>query len=292
MDYQDYYKSLGVARSASQDEIRKAYRKLAMRYHPDRNPGDKQAEDHFKRINEAYQVLSDPQKRAHYDRLGESYSQWRSSGRSGDFNWEDYFTGRPGARVDRSGGVDDIFSDFFQAIFGGLGGAPRGRGRSAPGVQQPVEISLDEAYAGTTRQVQTPAGRRIEVRIPAGIKSGSKVRVAGGAGNSDLYLLVEVADDPRFERDGDDLRADVDIPVFTAMLGGEAEVTTMTGKLKLSIPPGTQPEQVFRIAGRGMPHLKDPSTRGDLYVRIRVKIPRQLSVRQRELIEEASRIKF
>jgi len=293
MDYQDYYKTLGVVRDASPDEIRKAYRKMAMRYHPDRNPGDKQAEEQFKRINEAYQVLSDPQKRAHYDRLGASYNQWRSSGgRSGDFKWDDFFTGRPGARVDYGGGVDDIFSDFFQAIFGGLGGAPRGRARSAPGVQVAAEISLDEAFHGTTRQVQAPAGRRIEVRIPAGVKTGSKVRVAGGAGTSDLYLLIEVADDPRFERDGDDLRAHVDLPVFTAILGGEAEVVTMTGKVKLSIPPGTQPEQVFRIAGRGMPHIKDPSKRGDLYVRVRVRIPRQLSPKQRELIEEASRIKF
>ena len=304
MDYKDYYKILGVERSASADDVRKAYRKLAMQYHPDRNPGNKQAEEKFKEINEAYQVLSDTQKRARYDQLGSAYSNWQQRGGSpGDFDWGQWFSGQPGAGG-TPGGVhveygdlndlfgQDVFSDFFRSIFGGMGGAQTStRPRSRPAYQQPLSITLEEAYHGTTRALQSD-GRHLEVRIPAGVKTGSKVRVAGaGPEGLDLYLIVEVTDHPRFEREGDDLRTSASIDVFTATLGGEAEVETLDGKVTLKIPAGTQPEQVFRLAGRGMPRLKGAKTKGDLFVRVKVRIPRQLSSKQKALLEEAARHK-
>jgi curved DNA-binding protein len=296
MDYKDYYTTLGVPRNADTDDIRKAYRKLAMQYHPDRNPGDKQAEERFKEINEAYQVLNDPQKRAHYDRLGSAYSNWqRKGGQPGDFNWNDWARGAPssGTRVEYDD-VSDIFSEFFRDIFGGAGGAQRQRTRSrqAASYDQPVTISLREAYEGATRQVESQQ-RKFQVRIPPGVRTGSRVRVAGGGPEgTDLYLVIEVSEDERFERRGNDLYTNAEVSVFTAILGGEAEVQTMTGTVKLSIPAGTQPEQVFRIAGRGMPNLKSQDTKGDLYARLKVQIPRYLSAKQRELLEEAGRIKF
>ena len=309
MDYKDYYKSLGVERNASEEDIRKAYRKLAMQFHPDRNPNDKQAEERFKEINEAYQVLNDPEKRSVYDRLGSDYSSWQRRGAPGDFNWDQYGGGYPvGVRVEY-GDLEDLFggaggfSDFFRTIFGreAQGAAPgagsggtrtRSRQQQPQGYQQELEISLEEAYQGTTRLLQTD-GKQKQVRIPAGVRTGSKVRVAGAGPNGlDLYLIVDVKDDPRFERRGNDLHTTATVDVFTAILGGEAEVETLAGKVKLTIPAGTQPEQVFRLGRRGMPSVKNVSEKGDLYVRLTVQIPKSLSAKQRELLEEASRIKF
>ncbi|HXD12392.1 MAG TPA: J domain-containing protein [Anaerolineales bacterium] len=296
MDYKDYYKILGVDRKASDDEIRKAYRKLAKQHHPDYNPNNKQAEERFKEINEAYEVLSDAKKRSHYDQLGSDYSQWQRRGNPGDFNWDQY-GGFPGgsSRVN----MDDLndmfggggFSDFFQTIFG-MGGA-RPAARSQPqGYQQELEITLEEAYKGASRRIQTEGKEKI-VRIPVGVRTGSKVRVAAAGPNGlDLYLIIQVADDKRFERQGNDLHTTAAVSVFTALLGGEAEVETMEGKIKLNIPAGTQPEQVFRLTGRGMPHLKSPKEKGDLYVKLKVQIPKYLSAKQRELLDEAARIKF
>ncbi|HLF74108.1 MAG TPA: J domain-containing protein [Anaerolineales bacterium] len=295
MDYKDYYKILGVDRKASEAEIRKAYRKLAMEYHPDRNPDNKQAEERFKEINEAYQVLSDPQKRGHYDRLGSEYSNWQRRGAPGDFNWEQYGGFPGGTRVD-FGEMDEMFgggfSDFFRTIFG-FGAEEAGARRPrTQGYQQEVEITLEEAYKGTTRQLQSN-GKQKQVRIPAGVRTGSKVRVPGvGPNGLDLYLVIDVKDDKRFERRGNDLHTTATVSVFTAMLGGEADVETLSGKVKLNIPPGTQPEQVFRLSGRGMPHVRNPNEKGDLYVRLKVQIPKYLSAKQRELLDEASRLKF
>jgi curved DNA-binding protein len=300
MEYRDYYKILGVPRGSNADEIKKVYRKLAMKYHPDRNPGDKQAEDHFKEINEAYQVLSDPKKRARYDQLGEDYSQWQQNGAPGNYDWGRWSSG-PGVQEVN---LDDLFggssfSDFFRSIFGGanVGQTMRGRSsRGAPSIQQPVTISLKEAFTGTTRTLQTDR-RRVDVKIPLGVRTGTKIRVpaAGPAradgSPSDLYLVMDVAEDPLFERDGDDLHTHVTIDVFKAILGGEVEVKTVSGKVVLTIPAGTQPEQVFRVAGRGMSVLKRPQATGDLYVHLRVQIPRQLNARQRSLLEEAAKLK-
>ena len=290
MDYKDYYKTLGVDRKASEDDIRKAYRKLAKQYHPDYNPNNKQAEDRFKEINEAYEVLSDSKKRGHYDKLGSDYSNWQRRGNPGDFDWGQWRT--PGG-----GNVDfedagDIFSEFARTIFG-MGGASASRSRAQmQGYQQELEITLEEAYKSTSRLLQSE-GKEKQVRIPAGVRTGSKIRVAGAGPNGlDLYLIINVQDDKRFERRGNDLHTTATVNVFTAVLGGDADVETFDGKIKLNIPAGTQPEQVFRLAGRGMPHLKNSKDKGDLYVRLKVQVPKYLSAKQRELLEEASKLKF
>lgn len=297
MDYKDYYKTLGVDRKASEDDIRKAYRDLAKKHHPDRNPDNKQAEERFKEINEAYQVLSDPTKRQHYDRLGSDYSQWQRRGAPGDFNWGDYVGANPGGTRVNMEDLEELFggaggggfSDFFRTIFGRDVDSSRSRPQ---GYQQPLQITIEEAYKGTTRLIQGN-GNQKQVRIPAGVRTGSKVRVAGAGPNGvDLYLIVDVTEDARFERRGNDLHTTASVDVFTAILGGEAEVETLDGKIKLNVPAGTQPEQVFRLAGRGMPSVNNKNQKGDLFVRLKVQVPKYLSAKQRELLDEASRIKF
>jgi curved DNA-binding protein len=294
MDYKDYYQVLGVSRSASAEEIRSAYRKLAMKYHPDRNPDDKQAEERFKEANEAYQVLSDTQKRARYDQLGSAYSSWQRRGApGGGFDWSQWTTDRPGGGgqvnfEDFFGGAGG-FSDFFSTIFGGMpssGTAGHGQ-RMVRQNEQPVSISLHEAYAGASRVLEG-GGRRLTVRIPAGVKTGSKVRAAGASPDgSDLYLKINVEQDPNFERKDNDLYTTASVDVFTAILGGEAEVQTLGGKIRVTIPPGTQPEQLIRLSGRGMPKVKSPESKGDLYVRVKVQIPKNLSASQKDLLEQA-----
>jgi curved DNA-binding protein len=300
MDYKDYYKILGVERKASEEEIRKAYRDLAKQYHPDRNPDNKQAEERFKEINEAYQVLSDPQKRSVYDRVGSDCSNWQRRGAPGDFNWEEYTGGGGfpgGARVNMEdleemfGGGGVGFSDFFRTIFGMREAQNAARSRPQE-YQQALDITLEEAYKGATRLMQNN-GKQKQVRIPPGVRTGSKVRVAGaGPNGTDLYLIIDVKEDSRFERRGNDLHTTATVNVFTAILGGEAEVETLDGTIKLNVPAGTQPEQVFRLAGRGMPNVKNADQKGDLYVRLKVQIPKYLSAKQRELLDEASRLKF
>ncbi|RLD06346.1 MAG: J domain-containing protein [Chloroflexi bacterium] len=306
MEYKDYYKILGVDRKASQDEIKKTYRKLAMKYHPDKNPNDKTAEEKFKEINEAQQVLSDPEKRARYDQLGSSYSQWQQRGAPGDFNWGDWSGGAPngtprggGRRVryqdvegmfGGAGGMGGGMSDFFQAIFGMGGGmgaqASQNPRASRQRYEQPVSISLEEAYEGAIRILESE-GKRIQVKIPAGAKTNTKIRVKGKApGGGDLYLKVKVNKKSNFEREGDDLHTQTSIDVFTALLGGKAQVKTLKGNLSLTIPAGTQPEQVIRLSGRGMPKLRNPQDKGDLYVRVKVKIPKNLSEEQKKLLKE------
>ncbi len=305
MEYHDYYQTLGVERKATPEEIKQAYRKLAMKYHPDRNPGKKDAEEKFKQINEAYEVLRDPQKRSRYDQLGESYSRWQQTGgRQGDFNWSDWFTRAPGTagggtRVE-VGNLEDLFgggfSDFFNMIFGGMPGgtrqaATRRTARRPAAAEQPVTISLQEAYHGTTRVLQIE-NKRVEASIPPGAHTGSKVRLTGVLPGGqqgqpgDLYLLITVAADKEYERKGDDLYREASIDLFTAVLGGQVTVSTLSGNVVLTIPPGTQPGQSFRLAGRGMPRLQKPKEHGNLYVRVKVEIPRHLTPRQRQLFED------
>ncbi|HZU86213.1 MAG TPA: DnaJ C-terminal domain-containing protein, partial [Anaerolineaceae bacterium] len=285
------------------EEIKRSYRKLAMKSHPDKNPGDKNAESKFKEINEAYEALSDPKKRARYNELGESYNQWQQTGGRGNFDWDDWTRsgGRPANQQayttanmeDMFGGRD--FSDFFQQIFGGMGGGiPRERRRAARPThyEQPVTISLQEAFHGAARILQLDE-RRLEVKIPAGAQTGTKVRMAGavppsadGGQAADIYLVVDVAPDPNFERKGNDLYTETSIDLYSAVLGGEARVPTLNGEVLLNVPPGTQQGQTFRLSGQGMPHLRNPQTFGDLYARVKVQIPRSLTAEQRKLFEQ------
>lgn len=297
MEYKDYYKILGVSRNADQKEIKKVYRKLARQYHPDVNPGNTAAQERFKEINEAYEVLSDPEKRAKYDRLGADWKRYQQAGGPGGFDWSQYTTGYPGGARVEYGDIGD-FSDFFESIFGGAGGPSTrsARTRTAPqrgrDLEHPVDVTLREAYSGTTRQL-TMNGDVFEVTIPAGVKTGSKVRYSGrgqagigGGLTGDLYLVVNVLDDPLFERKGDDLYVEVPVDLYTAVLGGEVRVPTLTGDVMLQVPPGTTGARRFRLRGKGMPLLKNSSERGDLYAVAQIEVPRNLSDRERELFEQ------
>jgi len=296
MEYKDYYQILGVNKNSNANDIRSAFKKLAMKYHPDRNPDNKAAEEKFKEINEAYQVLSDPEKKARYDQLGSAYFDYqRGGGRPDGFDWSQWAnSGGQNINFDELFGGGG-FSDFFSAIFGGMGGmggsaSARPFQRQQPrrqNYEQEVVISLTEAFTGTSRILETN-GRRLEVKIPAGSKTGTKVRIAAGATEgSDLYLRVKVAEDPRFYRDGDDLKTEIPVDMFTAVLGGEIEVTTMSGKVKLTIPAGTQPDQKIRLAGKGMPILKNSGKFGNLIAIVKVIIPKNISEEQRNLLQKA-----
>ncbi len=312
MEYKDYYKVLGVDKKAKDKEIKRAFRRLARQCHPDVNPDDPQAEERFKEINEAYEVLGDSDKRQKYDQLGSDWQRWQTTGgRPGDFDWSRWATGAAGNGVHvRYGTPDDLedlfgggspFSDFFSQVFGGMGGA-RGRGtggyqyqvrpQRGQDLEQPIEISLEEACRGTSR-VLDKAGQRFEVKIPAGARTGTRVRMrgqggAGGAGGpaGDLYLRVSVRPDPRFERTGDDLHTIVGVDLYTLVLGGEVRVPTITGDVVLTVPAGTHNGRTFRLRGKGMPRLRHPAEHGDLFAKLEVRLPTELTSRQKELFEE------
>ena len=308
MEYKDYYKTLGVEKDADGEEIKRAYRKLALKYHPDRNQGDKKSEEKFKEINEAYQVLGDAEKRAHYDRLGSAYNNWQQGGARGGFDWSEWMRGSGqggapgGVRVEYVDNLEDLFgmggggfSDFFNQVFGGLGGF--GRMRQQPSQSQPQEyqaemvISLHEAYNGSTRRIKIN-GRNFEVKVPQGARTCTKLRLKGaGPGRHDLYLSLKVTPDPRFERKGDRLYTDIVIDLYTAVLGGEVKVPTLSGDVLLKIPPGTQPAQTFRLKRRGMPNLKNTKLQGDLFVNTQVEIPDRLSREQRRLFTQLAGMK-
>jgi len=311
MEYKDYYKILGVDRSASDAEIKKAYRQLALKYHPDKNPGDSDAENTFKNINEAYEVLGNAEKRRKYDQLSNSYFDWQNRGSSASpgFDWSQWMGSSPGGvRVDvgNMGDIGDLFgggsfSDFFNAIFGGAmaGGRPGSGGyrRNTRGrnVEQPVTISLQESFQGTSRTFQRD-GRKIEVKIPAGSTTGTRVRVSGLGGQGsgepgDFYIKVQLAPDPQFKVQQRDLTLDQNINLYTAVLGGEVQVPTVGRPIMLSIPAGTQPGSIFRVRGRGLPGLKAKDTPGDLLVKIGVEIPSKLSQEELELFRKLAALK-
>ena len=297
MEYKDYYKILGVAKGASEKEIKAAYRKLARKHHPDVNPGNKEAEARFKEVGEAYEVLSDKEKRARYDQLGQN---WDAYGRQPQ-GWPGGAGGAGGVRFD----FEDIggaggFSDFFKTFFGGASGFSGAQGfggaqgfQPAADAEAEVDLTLSEVLRGTTREVATSGSRRrVEVKIPPGVRDGSRVRVAGEGGRGsggrrgDLYLRVRVAPDPTFERRGDDLQTSIQVPLTAAVLGGEAQVTTLEGAIGIKIPPGTPVGQVFRLRGHGLPRLGENGARGDLLATLAVDLPRSLTERQKELFEE------
>lgn len=323
MEYKDYYKILGVSRDADEKEIKKSFRRLAREYHPDMNKGDKSAEEKFKEVNEAYEVLSDKEKRSRYDQLGADWQSWQHAGRRPeDFDWGQWSSGGGPGYV-RYGNVDDlqdlfgsgdVFSDFFQQLFGGAGGrragtddlfgggrASAGRARATKGrdYEQPVEITLQEAFHGATRLLQMEGGRRLEVKIPAGADNGTRVRIAGAGGAGvrggqagDLYLVVRVEPDARFERRGNDLYTELPLDLYTTLLGGEASVSTLGGRsVMLHIPAGTQNGQTFRLRGQGMPDLNHPQEHGDLYAKVAVKLPERLTEQEQRLFAELKKLR-
>jgi curved DNA-binding protein len=304
MDYKDYYKILGVSKSATEKEIKSAYRKLAQKYHPDRNPGNQKAEDKFKEINEAHEVLGDPQKRAKYDQLGSSYAQWERAGRpGGGFDFGQWTSGRSGGTRVEYRDLNDLFggggfSDFFTSLFGGGFGEPATRTTTrrvrGEDMEQPVEVSLEEAYHGTERTL-TKGERRLTVKIPPGARTGTKVRVAGegslGQISGDLFLVVNVRPHARFRREGDDLHVDMPIELYTALLGGEVRVPTLIGDVVLTIPPETQSGRTFRLAGKGMPKLRQPNEHGDLYAHAVIRIPTHLTDEERKLITQLAALR-
>ena len=313
MEYPDYYAILGVDRNASASEIKKAYRKLARKYHPDVNPGNKEAEDKFKAINEAYEVLSDEEKRRKYDMLGQQYQQWqRMGGQPGGFDWAEWASGgAPGGGVHYEfvggTGADDAFSDFFRMIFGGMGmdgfpgmgGARAGRrsyARQRPARGRDLEvdthISLEEAYHGTTRTIQV-GQKRLQVKIPRGAHTGTRVRLRGkgqqgfaGGTAGDLYVNVTVDEHPLFRREGDDLHLELKVPLYAAVLGGEVRVPTLDKPVTLRINPGTQSGRIIRLRGKGMPKLHQQESYGDLYAHVLVQVPTHLSKEERQLFEQ------
>jgi molecular chaperone DnaJ len=325
----DYYAILGVKRDASEKEIKQAYRRLARKYHPDVNPGDKSAEAKFKEINEAYEVLSDKENRQKYDRFGDQWQyadQFAQAGRQQSQYWD--FAPGGGASFHYTGDIGDLDS-IFDEMFGGTRTRTfhrRPQPRRGRDLESPIEVTLEEAYSGTSRtislQVEEPctacqgSGRiqnlpcstcrgagivprikRLEVKIPPGVNNGSRVRIAGkgqpsysGGTSGDLYLVISVKSHPTFERHGDNLHVTIPVPLAVAVLGGEAQVPTPKGKLSLKIPAETQNGRVFRLTGQGMPHL-GKSSRGDILAKVNVILPTKLSDKEKELFRQLSRIR-
>jgi DnaJ-class molecular chaperone len=337
--YKDYYKILGVGKTVDEKEIKSAYRKLARKYHPDVNPGDKTAEEKFKEISEAYEVLSDPHKRSQYDQFGD---QWREFSRAGAgtgghpfSTWTNPGAQQPGGfefHFGGQGGGGPDLGELFESLFGGGRERSRRAAREGEDVEFGIELSLEEAYNGVTKTLSLKledvcakcggsgsernrggrldlgsvcpdcrgAGRiirnrQVEVKIPAGVQEGQRIRLAGegAAGASgkkgDLYLLVRLKPDPRFKREGADLTVDISLPYTMAALGGEVNVPTLNGDRTLPIPPGVQSGQKIRIAGQGMPSRD--GRKGDLYANVRITVPKDLSPRERDLLKELSSIR-
>ncbi|OJW82548.1 MAG: molecular chaperone DnaJ [Bacteroidetes bacterium 46-16] len=309
MEYKDYYKVLGVDKKASQDEIKKVYRKLAVKYHPDKNPENKQAEEKFKEINEAYDVLGDAEKRKKYDELGENwqhyqqqggpsggfdYSQWANAGRSkqgGSTFHTEFFTG------DEHG-----FSDFFDTFFGsGFSSSGQGRrsrrnaGIRGQDLESHTDLTLEEAFHGTERQLNL-RGQKLKIKLKPGIKDGQVLRMKGkgepgmnGGTNGDLYINIHVQKHPRFERKDNDLYFDQPLDAYTAILGGKIPVQAIDKTLQVNIPAGTDSGKTFRLKGMGMPLYDDPKQHGDAYARMVITVPKNLSEQEKEIIKKLAK---
>ncbi len=289
-DMADYYDILGVSRTADEKEIRQAYRRLARQHHPDVNPGDDASAERFKSINAAYEVLSDSDKRTKYDRYGDQWQHAEHFEQQGGGDFSQFFRGRDfgggrGGFSFSAGGAK--LSDILGGLggFGDLGGVGE-RMRPRP-ADIPVDITLEEADAGTTRRVNLPNGRRLEVKIPPGIADGGRVHIAaGGDSSGEFNLVVTVLPHRRFERKGADLHTSVDVPLLDAVLGGAADVQTLRGHIELTLPPETQNGRRFRLAGQGMARLNDPERRGNLYATVNVTLPSNLTDEQRDLFAQ------
>ena len=328
MDYRDYYKILGVNRSASQDEIKKKYRKLASKYHPDRNPDDPSAEKKFKELGEAYEVLKDPEKRKLYDKVGKDWKRYQQTGGDAhDFNWDQYSGAGKQYRTNvnfedifgkgqggTGGGAGNSFSSFFETIFGGrdpYAGArqqqQQQRRTSASGQaaemgrtrdqEADITISLKEAYEGVTKQLRID-GELVKVKIPAGIKSEKKLKLKGkgakprykGGQRGDLYLRIHLKEEEGYQLKGNDVYYNHPVDLYTAVLGGETYIPTLSGKIKLNIPAGTSGGKLFRLKDLGMPEINN-GKKGDFYVKINVSVPEDLSEKEKELFTKLSEIR-
>lgn len=305
MEYKDYYKILGVAKSASTADIKKAFRKLAVQYHPDKNPGDQKAEERFKEISEAYEVLSNTDKRKKYDELGENWQAYTRQGGSADnFNWEAW-KGQGGAGGRRTYTEEDIFgdgrfSDFFENIFGGgfgTGQRTTRRPKRGADLDAILEITLEEAKTGTERRIQL-GNEKLNLKIKAGVYDGLILRMKGkgqagqaGADAGDLLIKVKLLPHPRFQVKGLDLYTDVEVDNITAVLGGRIQMKTLDAEVRLQVPPGSSSGNSLRLAGAGLPDYHHPEKKGDLYVRIMVMVPGKLSPREEELYKELEKLK-
>jgi curved DNA-binding protein len=309
MDYRDYYGILGLQPNAEEKDIQQTFRQLARKYHPDVNPGNKEAEEKFKTINEAYQVLSDTKQRKKYDELRAQYQQWQNAGgRQQDFDWQNW-SGQPGAEGTRvqyasPEDLEDLFgsaspySEFFTSIFGQARTSGKGKEQTPPrprrgrDVEYEVDLTLEEAFHGADRLLEMD-GHRIQASIPPGVRTGSRVRLAGqgepghNSGSAgDLYLIPHILPNATFEREGDDLHMEVPIDLFTAIAGGEIRIPTLDRMLMLKIPQRTNSGRSFRLPGKGMPHLGDPKTRGDLFALVRLVLPDSLTDQEVNSIRE------
>jgi curved DNA-binding protein len=308
MDYKDYYAILGVSKNASQDEIKKAYRKLAVKYHPDKNKGDKQAEERFKEIGEAYQVLKSPEKRQKYDQLGANWNQYQHAGtRSGNYAGSPFGSGAPGSgsfhyEGDIFGGGRGGFSDFFNAFFGGMSASKTAGGfsgfnnrtasKKGRDYQTEIEITLAEAYSGTTR-ILNVNGQKLRTTIKPGAYNGQELRIRGkgeqgfsGGTPGDIYIKLKIITDNRCQLQGKDLIYNAKIDLYTAVLGGKVEVDTPAGKLSLKVPKGSQGGCKLRLKGKGMPEFNNPGSCGDLIVHLNITIPQNLSTEELELFRK------
>ncbi|WP_426489888.1 DnaJ C-terminal domain-containing protein [Hymenobacter sp. 102] len=295
MDYKDYYQTLGVDKTASKDQIKKAYRKLARQYHPDVNPSDAEAERKFKEINEANEVLSDDEKRQKYDQLGADWQRYQQAGAGrggqpgGGFDWSQYTQGGGFGDDDPFGGTD--FSDFFSSMFGGMGGGSA-RPRGGQDYQAELELTLAEAYHGGPRTL-TVNGKNLRITIQPGVEDGQVIRLRdqGGPGRSggphgSLYITLRIRPDARYSRTGNDLTMDVPVSIYTALLGGEQTVETLSGPVKITIKPETQNGTRLRLRGKGFPVYRQAGQFGDLYLRLSLTLPQHLTEQEKSLFRQ------
>ncbi|WBA41043.1 J domain-containing protein [Hymenobacter canadensis] len=302
MDYKDYYKILGVEKTATTDQIKKAYRKLARQHHPDVNPNDPDAERKFKEVNEANEVLSDPEKRQKYEQLGNDWQRYQQAGSgggrsSGGFDWSQYQQQPSGfGGHDFGDGAD--FSDFFGSIFGNTGGGGRStRAAAGSDYQAELELGLQDAYEGGPRTL-TVNGKSLRLTIQPGVEDGQVIRLRdqGGPGRNggpagSLYITLRVRPDARFVRTGNDLTQEVPVPLYRALLGGEQVVETLAGPLKINIKPETQNGTRLRLRGKGFPVHKQAGQHGDLYLRLTVQLPQQLTEQEKELLQQLAALR-